>query len=80
MSQKHFKNKVLIGLRRWRHNKFDAASLRDQQRRMREPGAIALAFDSRAEATVFADSVKSCGAKIDFVYQGDKRLAAAAAR
>lgn len=38
--------------------------------------AMSFTFDSRADATVFADSVKGCGAKTEFVYFGDKRLAA----
>lgn len=38
--------------------------------------SMSFTFDSRADATVFADSVKGCGAKTEFVYFGDKRLAA----
>ncbi len=38
--------------------------------------SVSFTFDSRADATVFADSVKGCGAKTEFVYFGDKRLAA----
>ena len=38
--------------------------------------AMSFTFDSRADATVFADSVKGCGGKTEFVYFGDKRLSA----
>ena len=46
------------------------------QRNISTGSAMSFTFDSRADATVFADSVKGCGAKTEFVYFGDKRLAA----
>ncbi len=54
----------------------DAASLADQLKEINRLRTIGMVFDSRAEAAFFADGVKNCGAKTDFVYNGDKRLVA----
>ena len=59
----------------YRHN-LDASSLAEEQREIAKGNTIGIVFDTRAEAAVFADSVKTCGAKTDFVYRGDKRLSA----
>jgi hypothetical protein len=58
----------------YRHN-LDAVSLADEQANIAKGNSMGFKFDSRAEATMFAESVKPCGAKTDFVYNGDKRLA-----
>ena len=46
----------------FRHN-IDSASLATEQKNIKNNRSVALVFDSRAEASIFADSIGVCGAK-----------------
>ncbi len=63
----------------FRHN-IESVSLAGEQQNIKKNRSVALVFDSRAEASIFADSISVCGARTEFVYHGDRRLAAAIAR